>query len=502
MEFKRIMGLENEYGISSLLGTDPITLSTRLVHAYAKHLYPDRNIRWDYDLENPLRDARGFDLTRSEADPSLLTDEDQTIANIVIHNGARFYVDHAHPEYSAPETTNAFDAVKWDLAGDNVIKKAIELDKQLYPDDPIRIFKNNVDNKGASYGTHENYLMKRSTEFNQIIHFLTPFLVTRQIFTGAGRVGIGQIPHNDSFQISQRTDYIETLVGLETTLRRPIINTRDEPHADSSRYRRLHLIIGDANLCDFANILKIGSTDLVLTMIEENYLNNFDCELIDPIQSLKDVSQNIKLDKSIQLSSGLNITALDLQRKYLAKAIEFNENVANSRYFEKIIDMWKITLNLLNNDPNKLIGKIDWLTKKYLIDKMSRGKSSNSSDVIKSIDFQYSEITSDQNILNILKENKVVHKYFDDKEVKSCEKNPPETTRAYFRANMLKKFPQFISAASWDNVILDLDPNKSLLRIPTTDPYGFNFDSHSAILNQASSIQELVSVLSGHSAHR
>ncbi|MFM8211859.1 MAG: proteasome accessory factor PafA2 family protein, partial [Actinomycetes bacterium] len=164
--------------------------------------------------------------------------------------------------------------------------------------------------------------------------------------------------------------------------------------------------------------------------------------------------------------------------------------------------MWKITLDLLISDPNKLIGKIDWLTKKYLIDKMSRGKSTNSSDVIKSIDFQYSEITSDQNIMNILKENKVVHKFFDDKEVKSCEKNPPETTRAYFRANMLKKFPQFISAASWDNVILDLDPNKSLLRIPTTDPYGFNFDSHSAILNQASSIQELVSVLSGHSAHR
>lgn len=502
MEFKRIMGLENEYGISSLLGTDPITLSTRLVHAYAKYLYPNKNIRWDYDLENPLRDARGFDLTRAEADPSLLTDEDQTIANIVIHNGARFYVDHAHPEYSAPETTNAFDAVKWDLAGDYVIKRAIELDREIYPNDPIRIFKNNVDNKGASYGTHENYLMKRSTEFNKIIHYLTPFLVTRQIFTGAGRIGIGQIPHNDSFQISQRADYIETLVGLETTLRRPIINTRDEPHADASTYRRLHLIVGDANMCDFANILKIGSTDLVLTMIEEDYLDDLDCELVDPVQNLKDISQNIDLDKKIQLLTGDYLTALDLQKKFLLKAKDFNTNVAKSNYFKEIIEMWSITLELLENEPSKLIGKIDWLTKKYLIDRKNIDSNSNVSNIAKTIDFQYSEITSGRNILNILKEKNIVQKYFEDREIKMCELNPPESTRAYFRANILKKFPQFISAASWDNVILDLDPHESLLRIPTTDPYGFNFESHSSIFNQASNIHELVSVLSGLGTNR
>lgn len=488
------MGLENEYGISSLLGTDPITLSTRLVNAYAKNLYPERNIRWDYDLENPLRDARGFDLTRAEADPSLLTDEDQTIANIVIHNGARFYVDHAHPEYSAPETTNAFDAVKWDLAGDKVIQRAIELDKELFPNDPIRIFKNNVDNKGASYGTHENYLMKRSTEFSKIIEILTPFLVTRQIFTGAGRVGIGQIPQNDSFQISQRADYIETLVGLETTLRRPIINTRDEPHADSTQYRRLHLIIGDANMCDFANILKIGTTDLVLTMIEENFLNNLDFELKDPVRSLKEVSRDLNLDKKLQLLSGDLLSAIEIQNYFLNKAIEFNQQIANSKYFDEIIEMWKLTLDLLKRDPKKLLGKIDWITKKYLMDKLET--NSKSIDLIKTIDFQYTEITKNENIFKILKKNKVVDSYFDDTEIEFCETNPPLTTRAFFRANMLKKYPVFISAASWDNVILDLDPNQSLLRIPTTDPYSFNFETHSAILETSGNVHELVSVLS------
>ncbi|MFM1825553.1 MAG: hypothetical protein RLZZ37_188 [Actinomycetota bacterium] len=496
------MGLENEYGISSLLGTDPITLSTRLVNAYAKFLYPERNIRWDYDLENPLRDARGFDLTRSEADPSLLTDEDQTIANIVIHNGARFYVDHAHPEYSAPETTNAFDAVKWDLAGEKVIKKAIELDKSIFPNDPIRIFKNNIDNKGASYGTHENYLMKRTTEFNKIVFFLTPFLVTRQIFTGAGRVGVGQLPQNNSFQISQRADYIETLVGLETTLRRPIINTRDEPHADSTKFRRLHLIIGDANMCEFANILKIGSTDLVLAMIEADFLNGFECEIVDPVGSLKAISQDLSLNRKINLASGLSLTALDLQNMFLTRAIDFNSKVANSNYFTEIINMWKLSLEALKNNQSNLIGKIDWLTKKYLMDRISEDSKTNSSDIVKTIDFQYSEISKDKNIFKILKDNGIIHSFFNESEIDFCETNPPSTTRAFFRANMLKKYPRYISAASWDNVILDLDPNDSLIRIPTTDPYSFNFDTHSEILDQAKNIQDLVSVLTKMSTHR
>ncbi len=491
MKLNRIMGLENEYGISSLLGTDPITLSTRLVNAYAKFLYSNRNIRWDYDLENPLRDARGFDLTRSEADPTLLTDEDQTIANIVIHNGARFYVDHAHPEYSSPETTNAFDAVKWDLAGDLIIRKAIELDKTSYPNDPIRIFKNNIDNKGASYGTHENYLMSRKTEFSKIIHSLTPFLVTRQIFTGAGRIGIGQIPTSDDFQISQRADYIETLVGLETTLRRPIINTRDEPHADSKIYRRLHLILGDANRCDYANILKLGTTDIVISMIENGYLEDFDYELKDPVNTLKKVSRDTDLKYKFSLMNGSLTSAIDVQKTYLERAIDFNNNEFKSKYFDEIIKLWSEVLNLLENDQEKLIGKIDWITKKNLIDKIE------SNDRKQLMDIQYSEITNSNSVFEVLKKNKIVHQLFEESDISECESNPPLETRAWFRGNMLKKYSDYISAASWDNVILDLDPNKSLLRISTTDPYGYNFKSHSKLMENSSSIHELVSVLSG-----
>ena len=267
------MGLENEYGISSAKNTDPITLSNRIVFAYAKHVYPESNIRWDYDVESPLRDARGFDMSRADADPSQLTDEDQVIPNLVLPNGARFYVDHAHPEFSAPEVLNPIDITKWDLAGEQIMKIAVALDAKEFPEDKIRVFKNNVDNKGASYGTHENYQMKRSTNFSKIVAGLTPHFITRQIYCGAGRIGIGQESEKNGYQISQRADYIEAHVGLETTMKRPIINTRDEPHADPKISRRLHVIIGDANMSDFANILKVGSTALIISMIEDGFVD-------------------------------------------------------------------------------------------------------------------------------------------------------------------------------------------------------------------------------------
>ncbi len=221
---------------------------------------PARRARWDFEEENPLRDAARFDLAREAADASQLTDEDIGLANVILTNGARLYVDHAHPEYSAPEVTNPRDAVLWDKAGERIMAEAAERAAQLPGAQPIHLYKNNTDNKGASYGTHENYLMKRETPFSDIVRHLTPFFVSRQVVTGAGRVGIGQDGQEHGFQISQRADYFEVEVGLETTLKRPIINTRDEPHADAEKYRRLHVIIGDANLSEISTYLKLGTT--------------------------------------------------------------------------------------------------------------------------------------------------------------------------------------------------------------------------------------------------
>src|SRR5215207_7777884 len=265
MSVRRIMGTETEFGISvpGQPGANPMLTSSQVVNGYAQTQPLARKTRWDFDEEHPLRDARGFDLSREVADSSQLTDEETGLANVILTNGARLYVDHAHPEYSAPECTNPRELV--------VLEGARQA-RQIPGAPPINLYKNNTDNKGASYGSHENYLMRRSTPFASIVRHLTPFFVSRQVVTGAGRVGIGQDGNAHGFQISQRADYFEVEVGLETTLKRPIINTRDEPHANPDRYRRLHVIIGDANLSEVSTYLKLGTTCLVLAMIEEGFL--------------------------------------------------------------------------------------------------------------------------------------------------------------------------------------------------------------------------------------
>src|SRR3954464_7138186 len=254
MTVRRVMGTETEFGISvqGQPTANPMVASSQIVNAYASSTLRARRARWDFEEESPLRDARGFDMSRETADPTQLTDEDLGLANVILTNGARLYVDHAHPEYSTPECTNPRDIVLWDKAGERVRAEAARRAATIPGALPIHLYKNNTDNKGASYGAHENYLMRRSTPFADIVTYLTPFFVTRQIVCGAGRVGIGQDGSGPGFQLSQRADFFEVEVGLETTLKRPIINTRDEPHADADKYRRLHVIIGDANLAEIS----------------------------------------------------------------------------------------------------------------------------------------------------------------------------------------------------------------------------------------------------------
>src|SRR3954466_1940982 len=298
MSVRRIMGTEVEYGISvpGQPGANPMVTSSQVVNAYGARpeLTRGGRARWDYEEESPLRDARGFTYSGAAYDPAdALADEDLGLANVILTNGARLYVDHAHPEYSTPECTNPLDVVRWDKAGERVALDACRF-ASVAGEPDIVLYKNNTDNKGASYGAHENYLMKRATPFGEIVRHLTPFFVSRQVVCGAGRVGIGQDGREHGFQISQRADYFEVEVGLETTLKRPIINTRDEPHADPEKYRRLHVIIGDANLAEISTYLKVGTTALVLSMIEERFLS-VELSVEQPVLSLRAVSHDATL---------------------------------------------------------------------------------------------------------------------------------------------------------------------------------------------------------------
>ena len=487
------MGLENEYGISSKLNTDPTTLSNRIVFAFAKHVYPESNIRWDYDVENPLRDARGFDMSRADADPSQLTDEGQAIPNLVLPNGARFYVDHAHPEYAAPEVLNPIDITKWDLAGEQIMRVAVALDAKEFPEDQIRVFKNNVDNKGSSYGTHENYQMNRSTQFSKIVAGLTPHFITRQIFCGAGRIGIGQKSENIGYQISQRADYIEAHVGLETTMKRPIINTRDEPHADPKISRRLHVIIGDANMSDFANILKVGSTALVISMIEDGFVDFDEVDLLNPVGVVKDISHDLDMKNIYLTNSGKKFSAIDIQEWYLEKSKSYLSQNGYDNNSRQVIEFWEQAVSSLKNNKEDLADRVDWIAKLALINRYQEKENMNlNDDLIQSLDFKYSEITSDDGIAQVLRRKNFLKQYLEASEVDKAISEPPTDTRAWFRGKAISKFSKSIAAASWDSLILDIDKNQPLFRISTTDPLKGTKSLTGEIISQSDTALDLV----------
>jgi len=475
MSVRRVMGTETEFGISvqGQPTANPMVASSQIVNAYATSTLRARRARWDFEEESPLRDARGFDMSREVADPSQLTDEDLGLANVILTNGARLYVDHAHPEYSTPECTNPRDVVKWDKAGERVMLDAAHLAATIPGTQPILLYKNNTDNKGASYGAHENYLMRRSTPFGEIVRHLTPFFVSRQVVCGAGRVGIGQDGREHGFQVSQRADYFEVEVGLETTLKRPIINTRDEPHADPEKYRRLHVIIGDANLAEVSTYLKVGTTSLVLAMIEDRFISR-DLTVEQPVRSLREVSHDPSLKQLLRLSDGRTLTAVQLQMEYLDLARKFVEDRFGTDVDEQTADVlarWESVLTRLETDPMQCARELDWVAKLQLLQQYRDRDGLGWEDAkLHLIDLQYADIRPDKGLYHRLVKLGRMDRLVTDDETVDAVHLPPADTRAYFRGRCLEKYADRIAAASWDSVIFDIPGHESLQRVPTIDP--------------------------------
>lgn len=500
MSVRRVMGTEVEYGIS-VQGqplANPMLASSQVVNAYASATARARRARWDFEEESPLRDARGFDMSRQVADPSQLTDEDLGLANVILTNGARLYVDHAHPEYSTPEVTTPLDIVRWDKAGERVMLEAARLAGQVPGAGGIVLYKNNTDNKGASYGAHENYLMRRSTPFADIVRHLTPFFVSRQVVCGAGRVGIGQDGRDHGFQISQRADYFEVEVGLETTLKRPIINTRDEPHADPEKYRRLHVIIGDANLAEVSTYLKVGTTALVLAMIEERFLAD-DLGLQTPVASLRAVSHDPTLTHQVALLDGRKLTAVELQRDYLDQAKKFVEDRYGADADAQTVDVlerWESVLDRLARDPMECAGELDWVAKLKLLTQYRDRDGLDWDDAkLHLIDLQYADLRPEKGLYHRLVGSGRIERLLTDDEVTAAVTRPPEDTRAYFRGRCLDQYADSIAAASWDSVIFDLPGRESLQRIPTIDPLRGTKAHVGALLDRCDDAEALFTAL-------
>ncbi|MUL44183.1 proteasome accessory factor PafA2 [Streptomonospora sp. PA3] len=497
------MGIETEYGISvpGNPGANAMVTSTQVVNAYlAASAARARKARWDFEEENPLRDARGFDLAREVADPTQLTDEDLGLANVILTNGARLYVDHAHPEYSAPEVTNPRDAVLWDKAGERVMADACRRAGTIPGVEPIQLYKNNTDNKGASYGCHENYLMRRSTPFGDIVRHLIPFFVSRQVICGAGRVGLGTDGRDSGFQISQRADFFEVEVGLETTLKRPIINTRDEPHADPDKYRRLHVIIGDANMSEISTYLKLGTTSLVLAMVEDGFLN-VDLSLETPVADLRAFSHDPGLTHAARLRDGRRMTAVELQRQYLELARKYVQNRFGPDVdpdTADILDRWESTLDRLAEDPMQLAEELDWVAKLKLLESYrTRDGIDWGHHRLQLVDLQYSDVRPDKGLYNRLVARGRMQRLLSEEEVERSITEPPEDTRAYFRGRCLAKYADSVAAASWDSVIFDLPGHDSLQRVPTLEPLRGTREHVGDLLDRSDTAADLVSVLTG-----
>jgi len=463
----KVFGTETEYGIAAAGAPDfnPVLSSSLLISTYAGSL---RRIRWDYEQESPLRDARGFEPVPAREG----SDEDLGLANVILPNGARYYVDHAHPEYSTPECITPRELVVHDKAGERILERSLhEVARSMPSAPPLSIYKNNSDGKGNSYGTHENYLVDRATPFGDIVRDLTPFFVTRIVFTGAGKVG-AEAPWDERsraiYQLTQRADFFETEVGLETTLKRPIINTRDEPHADPERYRRLHVIIGDANLCEVATFLKIGTTAIVLKMIEDRFLP--DLSIASPVQALHEISRDLTCTHEIGLVDGRRVNAVQLQWEYLEHARKYVEREDDTPENREVLDRWEAVLSALETDPHTLHRELDWVAKHRVLQAYrDRDALEWNDSKLRAIDLQYHDVRRDKGLYYRLEASDKVERLTTDEEVEAAVMEPPIDTRAYFRGRCIDKYPDAIAAASWDSLIVDTGAD-ALQRIPMREP--------------------------------
>jgi len=490
----KVIGTETEYGIAAVGQPDfnPVLSSSMLISSYAGSL---RRIRWDYEDESPLRDARGFEPVTGRE----LSDEDLGLANVILPNGARYYVDHAHPEYSTPECLSPRSLVVHDKAGERILERSLAVVAAELPSSPaLAIYKNNSDGKGNSYGTHENYLVDRATPFGDIVRDLTPFFVSRQIFTGAGKLGLeAQWDERGKhvFQLTQRADFFETEVGLETTLKRPIINTRDEPHADPERYRRLHVIVGDANLCEVALFLKLGTTSIVLKMIEDAFLPDF--SLVNPVAAIHDVSRDVSLTAHVALTDGRKMTALQLQWEYLELARKYVDREDDTPENREVVERWEVVLRGLQTDPRTLSAQLDWVAKLRLLEGYRERDGLAWSDAkLRAIDLQYHDVRRDRGLYHRLAHSGKVERLTTDEEVERAIMEPPEDTRAFFRGRCISKYPDAIAAASWDSLILDTGRD-ALQRIPMREPLRGTRAHVEELLDACEDAAALVDRLSG-----
>ncbi|CAN5907874.1 Pup--protein ligase [soil metagenome] len=363
-------------------------------------------------------------------------------SNVFLENGARLYLDvGSHPEYATPECDTVRGVVAHDKAGERILESLVEQAEQRLHEEGIAgtifLFKNNTDSAGNSYGSHENYLVSRVGEFQRLADTLIPFLVSRQIFAGAGKVL--QTPRGALYSISQRAEHIWEGLSSATTRSRPIINSRDEPHADAERYRRLHVIVGDSNMSEYATWLKLATADLVLRMIEAGTVTR-DLTLDNPIRAIREISHDMTCTRRVRLEGGRELSALEIQRVYLERVAKFIQHAGSDPVTDHVLAEWSRVLDTLETDPLKLSRECDWVAKYHLVeDYRRRHDLPLSHPRVAMLDLQYHDVNRSRGLYYLLQRRDKVDRLVEDSEIKVAMRTPPQTTRAKLRGEFIRQ---------------------------------------------------------------
>jgi proteasome accessory factor A len=470
---RRIMGIETEYGIFAPTApdADPDELCTALMDEYAA-LSRERavgDVRWDYSGEAPVDqvDAAAAPVARLTALERRWYRGNST----VLANGARLYIDHAHPEYAAPEADGPRQATLYDLAGRRIMAAAVARRAQRPDLLGFTAFKNNVDGKGAAYGTHENYLVDRAVPFPDLTDALVPMLVTRPVLCGCGRVGLGPASEAGGFQISARADYIEQVLGLETTHNRPIMNTRDEPHADPARWRRLHVITSDANSAHTTNLLKLGMIALVVAVLERHGLPArwAALQLAAPVAACRHVSRDLTVSRPLLLADGRTLTAIQIQREYL-EVIDSHADCEDPETAQ-VLDLWRSGLDALERDVFSAQG-VEWVAKYAMLRSLKDRQGLAWDDPrMAALDLQWSDVRPDRGLAQRFAATAGLPELFSADQIARAEHEPPATTRAWLRGQAVRSLGAgTLFAASWRSLVFDTGADH-LVRVATPDPW-------------------------------
>ena len=447
---RRIYGLENEYGIictSDRRGGKALSIQNAVMYLFREiisgRMYPD----------------------------------------VFLENGARFYQDiGCHPEYATPECDNVSDLVSHDKAGERIIERlSIAAERKMQADGflgRISIFKNNTDTPGNTYGCHENYLMDRRVSFRQLASQLIPFFVTRQVFAGAGKV---KSTNRGGYAISQRAQHIREEISIATTTARGIINTRDEPHADREKYRRLHVIVGDSNMSEFATYLKIGTTAIVLRMIEDNFIKQR-LALRDSVRAIQQISEDVTCTRKVELENGKRLSGVEMQWEYLNCAKQYFEQAESDPITDQILARWEYVLTCLETDPMQLDRELDWVIKKKLIETYVRSRQLKwDSAKVMMLDLQYHNIRPELGLYYKLEKEGRVERIVNDDSIEHAMHHPPETTRAKFRGRFVKLANErkILCGVNWSYIQL-YEPYQKLFL--STDPLEAEYEEASRMI--------------------